>query len=136
MKLHSETSTPVAISPETMVRLEVFRSTFKMGHTNDDARWVLGRVRDITGRHFAILWDFNDCWGLGGNSEMVEIDDDEGRLREAPSAWWEFLYEETNAVAAHELLEARAGRVLPHWKAIHSEDDFNFYRRAVKGEAS
>jgi hypothetical protein len=136
MKLHSETSTPVAISSETMVRLEEFRSTFKMGHTDDDARRVLRRVREITGRHFAILWDFNDCWGLGGNSEMVEIDGDGGRLREAPCAWCEFLYEEGNAVAADELSEARAGRVHPHWKAIHCEDDFNFYRRAVKGEAS
>ena len=117
-----------------MATLSDHCATFRFGHTDTDASSVLSEVLEITGRHFAILWDFKDCWGLGGNSDMVEIDS-LGRQRDCPSEWTTFLYEVGNTVAAEDLTAARPGNCLKHRARIKWDNDFNLFRRQIDGEA-
>jgi hypothetical protein len=122
------------ITDEQMDRLETFRGTFRNGHTDDDATSTLGEIKEITGRHFAIVWAFDDMWGLGGNSEIAEVSD-HGRLRDCPSAWTDFLYDPENRVTAAELAAATPGNCIARWQRAQSRNDFNFFWRAYQGEA-
>jgi hypothetical protein len=116
------------ISAAQMANLEQFRAAFNMGHTDEDATSVLGAIYESIAIRLSILWDFNDMWGVGGNSMIVMIDED-GRVREAASAWTTFLYEEDNQVSADELSAATPGNCVPRWQRAKHWDDYNLFWR-------
>lgn len=127
---------PPAPAADKLAALEKLRGKFHNGHTGDDVASVLGDVYELTGVHLVVIWAFNDCWGLGGDSELHFMDD-AGRLREGPDGWWEFLAEPESDIAVASLFGVPSGNVIEHWERIHSwaDDEYNFYRREIDGEA-
>jgi hypothetical protein len=131
-KVHCNAST--VVTPEMMADIEEFRGTFEDGHTDDDVRSVLGDIERICGAKLVVVWSFNDCWGLGGDSEIHAMDS-KGRVCELLGEWSEFLFQPGNEVTAEALSGPYAGKVVPHWERIHSEDEYNLFRRRYDGEA-
>ena len=125
---------PTAPSLKNRAMLEALRGAFRQGHTDDDARRVLGQIFRLTGIRFAILWDFCDCWGLGGNSQLVFVETCR-RLREAPEDWRDFLYEPECWLKVHDLFRGHAGNVIPRWQRCREFGTHNFAWSEVQGEA-
>jgi|GEM_PF-6398963 len=73
--------------------LEELRGTFADGHTDDDVDSVLADIERLTGLECRVVWDFEDMWGIGGDSELFCYKESTRTLWEVPSALNDFLYD-------------------------------------------
>lgn len=102
MSLPSQESLSAALA--TLLPL---RGVFADGYTDDLVRDVLPPVSTAVGLPLAVVWAFDDCWSLGGDSELLVVED--GRLWELPDGLWEYLTDPTSALGPQTLLAAARG---------------------------
>ena len=111
--------------------------TRRGGHTDTDVNADLSALSAWTGLRLVCLWDFDDIWGLGGNSEYaVQVRGKRG-LYEAPGEIAEFLFwEKGNPVIAPEkLLWLKPGPWMRGSNTYHEKAGHNWACRNVDGEA-
>jgi hypothetical protein len=136
MKTPSLSLFPVSTMPVPR-SIEAARSAFQKGHTSEDVEAVLGPLSDWLGYKTVVGWSFMDCYGCGGDSELMVVDD-RGRFCEAPADLVEFLYEEDNDIDASGLKKdglSKRGqyRGRKTWEEV--EHPHNFTRKVYSGEA-
>jgi hypothetical protein len=123
---------PAALGADALAELGALRGAFRNGHDDRDARGVLGRIQTLTGIEFAVLWDYEDGSGPGGNSQLVLVDQCQ-RLREVPGEWTAFLYHpaaaDEQAFPLETLFGLRAGNVLRYSRRAGQCSEYNFALR-------
>jgi len=71
------------------------RGVFQEGHTSEDVDYILPIVSEFTGHHLVVVWDLNDTYGPGGDSQLC-VEKGE-RLFSVPEAIHDWLYDEEAA---------------------------------------
>jgi hypothetical protein len=61
----------------------IWAGRFADGWTSEELNVALPAISAAVGVELAVLWDYQDVWGFGGDSSLVAIDSS-GQLREAP----------------------------------------------------
>lgn len=117
--------------------IEAARGAFQKGHTSEDVESVLEPLSGWLGYKIVTTWDFMDCFGCGGNSELMVVDD-RGRFYEAPADLVTFLYEPDNTISidslkADGLVKRGAYRGKKTWEEV--EHPHNYTRKVYSGEA-
>jgi len=77
---------------------EKYRHVFKDGHTEEHIEEVLEPMELVTGLRLIVIYDYNDLWGTGGDSNIAVLKD--GKLYECPDAIRDFLYDGEGEVEA------------------------------------
>ena len=103
------------------------------GVTDDMMRSMGSTIKELTGVHVALVWDFYDRWGFGGNSEWAVVTKT-GQLREMPEGWFDFLWDGDEETDIRELFARPAGKVIPRWQRLESLDDHNYVRKNSPSE--
>lgn len=111
--------------------------TKRGGCTPDDVESDLGPLSAWMGMELVFLWDFDDMWGLGGNSEYAVMVPGKAGLYEAPAEVSAFLFDgDGGAVIEPEaLLGLKPGPWMKGSHSYHEKEDRNWCRRNVDGEA-
>ena len=117
--------------------IEAARSAFQKGHTSEDVEAVLEPLSDWLGYKTVVCWSFMDCYGCGGDSELMVVDD-RGRFYEASKDLVTFLYEEDNAIDVgglkkDGLTKREQYRGRKTWEEV--EHPHNYTRKVYSGEA-
>ena len=117
--------------------IEAARGVFQKGHTSEDVEAVLGPLSEWLGYQCLVAWRFMDCFGCGGDSELMVVDD-RGRFYEAPNELVTFLYEPDNTISidslkADGLVKRNAYRGKKTWEEV--EHPLNYTRKIYSGEA-
>jgi hypothetical protein len=96
------------LTQDQIDKLEALRGTFHMGHTDDDVNSVAEDLMDTLGIDLIVVWDFEDMWGFGGDSDIFVA---EGiNLYEAPDGLFDFLHEKDSEVTIEHLVNAKRGK--------------------------
>jgi len=111
--------------------------TRRKGHTSDDVAFDLDPLSEWTGLNLVVLWDFEDMWGIGGNSEYAVVVPGKAGLYEAPSEISEYLFHEPGepVIAPERLLGLKPGPWMKGSHFYHEKEGRNWCRRNFEGEA-
>lgn len=120
-------------SVSTLAQLAGLRGAFHLGHTDGDVSQVLSTVKELTGVHLAVVWGFNDMWGLGGDSDLVMVQEG-GAVCDAPVEWWRFLYDPKRHVDASTLAGLAAGEPIENGDNLIQFGSFNYAWRDEPNE--
>ena len=117
--------------------IEAARGVFQKGHTSEDVEAVLEPLSEWLGYKIAVGWSFMDCYGCGGDSELMVVDD-RGRFYEASNELVTFLYEPDNTIDVGDLkkdglTKRGAYRGKKPWEEV--EHPHNYTRKVYSGEA-
>ena len=111
--------------------------TRRGGHTDEDVNSDLKPLSAWTGLFLVCLWDFDDIWGIGGNSEYAVVVPGKKGLYEAPSEISEFTFLEEGdpVIEPEKLLGLKPGAWIRGSNSYHEMGGHNWVRRIVYGEA-
>jgi hypothetical protein len=107
--------------------IEALRAIFDDGYTSNQINAVLAVISNWTGQVIAVEWDFNDAWGLGGNSEMFAYR--HGNFYQLPEGLWEFLTSKGNTILVESFRSAPWGEIVKPTPRFRFSDH-NFARES------
>ena len=108
-------------------RLAVHRGVFAAGYTPEQVTAVLEEVAAAMDLPLAVVWTYDDRWGIGGDSELLVIE--HGRLWEGPDGLWAFLADPEANVEPRNLVGRLRGRRRARRRPPHPYDAWNYYWR-------
>jgi hypothetical protein len=104
------------------------------GHTEEDATHDLKILSPWCGLQLVALWDFQDWWGAGGNSQYAVVKPGKDGLHEAPGEIFNHLWGEEEEPNPQALQGLKPGRFIKGSKKFNQIDTHNWAKETAKEE--